>query len=62
MIADEAKPTKKNKIGTQLWGPSGGSVWNTPTADPKRGVLYFGTGEATSQPAANTTDAVRSSW
>jgi len=57
-IEEAPKPTRKNSIGTQLWGPSGGSVWNTPTADPKRGVIYFGTGEATNQPAPNTTDAV----
>jgi len=57
-IEEAPKPTRKNSIGTQLWGPSGGSVWNTPTADSKRGVIYFGTGEATNQPAPNTTDAV----
>jgi polyvinyl alcohol dehydrogenase (cytochrome) len=25
-IAEEARPTKKNKIGTQLWGPSGAPI------------------------------------
>ena len=31
--------------GTQLWGPSGAPVWNSPTVDATRGVLYFGTGQ-----------------
>ena len=58
MIDEPPQPTKRNSIGTQLYGPSGGSVWNTPTIDPRRGLIYFGTGEATSEPAAKTTDAV----
>ena len=58
VIEEPPKPTRKNAIGTQLYGPSGGAVWNTPTADPKRGVVYFGTGEATNEPAPNTTDAL----
>jgi polyvinyl alcohol dehydrogenase (cytochrome) len=58
VIDEPPQPTKRNSIGTQLYGPSGGSVWNTPTIDPRRGVIYFGTGEATSEPAAKTTDAV----
>jgi polyvinyl alcohol dehydrogenase (cytochrome) len=33
-------------------------VWNTPTPDPKLHLVYFGTGEATNQPAPKTTDAV----
>ena len=58
VIEEPPKPTRRNSIGTQLYGPSGGSVWNTPTADPKRGVVYFGSGEATNEPAPDTTDAV----
>lgn len=58
VIEEPPKPTHKNSIGTQLYGPSGGSVWNTPTVDPVRGVVYFGTGEATNEPAPKTTDAV----
>lgn len=58
VIEEPPEPTRKNSAGTQLWSPAGGSVWNTPTPDPKRGVVYFGTGEATSEPAPKTTDAV----
>jgi polyvinyl alcohol dehydrogenase (cytochrome) len=58
VIEEPPKPTRKNSIGTQLYGPSGGSVWNTPTPDPVRGLVYFGTGEATNEPAPKTTDAL----
>ena len=45
-ISDEPKPTRKTSLGTQLWGPSGGGVWNSPTIDPKRHALYIGTGDS----------------
>ena len=57
-IADAPKPIGKSKGGTQLWGPSGGGVWNSPTIDTKRKVLYIGTGDAYSQPAPPTSDAI----
>ena len=53
-----ATPRKKNKLGTQLWGPSGAPIWTTPAIDEKRGVLYVGSGENTSEPATDTSDAV----
>ncbi len=58
VIEEEPKPVRKNSIGTQLWAPAGGSVWNTPTVDPKRHAIYFGTGDASTEPAAKTTDAI----
>jgi polyvinyl alcohol dehydrogenase (cytochrome) len=45
-IPDEPKPYKKNAAGTQLYGPAGAAVWLAPTIDPKRGVLYVGTGNS----------------
>ena len=57
-IADAAKPTSKNKIGTQLYGPSGGGVWGSPTIDVKRRALYVGTGDSYSEPSVRTTDAI----
>ena len=33
-------------------------MWNTPTVDPKRHAVYFGTGDATTAPSPPTTDAV----
>jgi polyvinyl alcohol dehydrogenase (cytochrome) len=54
----KAEPQGKNAIGTQLYGPSGASVWSAPTIDAKRRVLYIGTGDNHSPPATDTSDAV----
>ncbi len=47
-----------NSIGVRLRGPSGAPIWSTPTVDAKRGVVYVTTGENTSHPATDTSDAV----
>ena len=57
-MTDDAKPTYKNELGVQMWGPSGAPVWTTPAIDAKRGVLYLGTGENTSSPATELSDAI----
>ena len=41
-------------IGTR----AGGAVWNSPTVDPVRNAVYFGTGDATTAPAPRTTDGI----
>lgn len=48
----------KNEIGTPLWGPAGAGVWNSPTVDLKRGVIYVGTGNGFTEPAAKTSDSI----
>ena len=53
-----AEKTYQNAVGTQMWGPSGGAVWNRPTVDAARGVVYFGTGENASSPATDMSDSV----
>jgi polyvinyl alcohol dehydrogenase (cytochrome) len=58
VIPQEARPTQKNKSGTQIWGPAGGAVWVAPAIDPTRGVLYVGTGNNYSPPATKFTDAI----
>jgi polyvinyl alcohol dehydrogenase (cytochrome) len=55
---DEAKQTQKSRVGTQMWGPSGAPIWNTPAIDEKRGLVYAGTGEQNSIPFVETTDAI----
>lgn len=57
-IPEEPKPTKKNSLGTQLWAPAGASIWSTPTIDAKRGAIYVSTGNAFTEPAAKTSDAI----
>ena len=56
-IAEEARPTKKNTVGTQLWGPSGAAIWSTPTIDPQRRLLYVTTGDNYSDPPTARSDA-----
>ena len=58
VIDERPRPVRKNSKGIQLWGPAGGSVWNSPTIDERRGALYFGTGDGTTYPPADTIDAV----
>lgn len=49
---------KTNARGIPVLAPSGAPVWNSPTIDEARGVLYVGTGEAYSSPAHEASDAV----
>ena len=57
-IATAAQPTEKNKVGVQMYGPSGAAVWSTPTFDEKRDIVYVATGDDYSHPAVKTSDAV----
>jgi polyvinyl alcohol dehydrogenase (cytochrome) len=57
-MMDDPKPTQKNPNGVQLYGPAGGSVWNSPTIDPVRHAVYFGTGDTETEPAQPLGDAV----
>jgi polyvinyl alcohol dehydrogenase (cytochrome) len=53
----ESHPTRKNQLGTQLWGPSGAAVWSAPTVDLPAQRLYVTTGNSYSEPVAATADA-----
>lgn len=57
-VAGRPRRTRRNRVGTQLWGPSGSAVWSTPTLDPPRGVLYVATGNNYSDPVTGSSDAV----
>jgi polyvinyl alcohol dehydrogenase (cytochrome) len=35
-ISEAPRPTKRNAMGTQLYGPSGAAVWSAPTIDVQR--------------------------
>ena len=56
-ITERALPTKKNAVGTQLYGPSGAGVWSSPAIDPLKKVLYATTGDNYSAPASNMSDS-----
>ena len=57
-VAQAAVATAKNSIGTQLYGPAGGAIWNTPTIDTRRNVLYVGTGNNFAPPATELSDSL----
>ena len=57
-IPGQPRETGRTSAGTRVLGPSGAPVWNTPTVDATRGVLYVGTGENYSSPADGNSDAV----
>jgi polyvinyl alcohol dehydrogenase (cytochrome) len=47
-----------NSVGTKLRGPSGAPIWTTPSIDLKRRTIYVTSGENTSHPATDTSDAI----
>ncbi|ARN75503.1 PQQ-binding-like beta-propeller repeat protein [Oceanicoccus sagamiensis] len=57
-IDEPPRVVGKNSIGTDQIAPSGSPVWNSPSIDTKRGVMYVGTGENYSSPANDTSDAI----
>jgi polyvinyl alcohol dehydrogenase (cytochrome) len=57
-ISDTARVTGKTKNGSDLWGPSGASIWSSPTVDSERHTIYAATGVNYSRPATKTSDAV----
>jgi polyvinyl alcohol dehydrogenase (cytochrome) len=58
VVPDEPKPYKTMANGVTLYKPAGGAVWNSPTIDPAKNAVYFGTGDATTAPAPKTTDGI----
>jgi len=58
MIPEAPTMVGKNAKGTPRWKPAGAAVWAAPTVDVERKVLYAATGNAYTDPAAPTSDAV----
>jgi len=54
----EPKPTRKSKTGVQYYGPSGATIWSSPTLDLKRKLVYVATGNGYSDPDIKTADAI----
>lgn len=53
-----AAVTSKTKSGTARLGPSGAPIWNSPTLDEARGLIYVGTGNNYSAPGTPLSDSV----
>ena len=47
----------KNRIGTQMWGPSGAPIWSSPAIDVQKNAVYVTTGNNYSGPATDRSDA-----
>jgi polyvinyl alcohol dehydrogenase (cytochrome) len=58
MISDEPQERGTSSAGVTLYGPAGASIWSAPTVDPKRGLIYVGTGNSYTGAAAPASDAV----
>lgn len=58
VVPEPLEDLGKNSIGTQVWGPAGASVWNAPTVDAKRGLIYVGTGNSYGPKVASTSDSI----
>jgi polyvinyl alcohol dehydrogenase (cytochrome) len=56
--APEAQPTRKSPSGIQYYGPSGATIWSSPTLDRKRKLIYVATGNGYSGPDIATADAI----
>lgn len=57
-IPEVPRPTSRNAIGTQLYGPAGAAIWSAPTIDVQRHAVYVATGNSYSDPPAETSDAI----
>lgn len=57
-VEDEARVVGRTAIGTEILGPSGASVWNTPTFSERRALLFVGTGNNHSHPATERSDSL----
>jgi polyvinyl alcohol dehydrogenase (cytochrome) len=57
-IPEPLRALGENSHGKQMWGPAGASVWNTPTVDAKRKLIYVGTGNSFGRVAAATSDSI----
>jgi polyvinyl alcohol dehydrogenase (cytochrome) len=54
----EPQPTRKSAAGVQYYGPSGATIWSSPTLDLKRKLVYVAAGNGYSGPDIKTADAV----
>lgn len=56
-VSPPAQPLRTNQMGVQLYGPSGGAIWSSPTIDLRNKRIYATTGDSYLDPASTTSDA-----
>jgi polyvinyl alcohol dehydrogenase (cytochrome) len=54
----EARPTRKNAAGTQLYGPAGAAIWSQPSVDARTGRIYVATGDSYTEVDAPRSDTI----
>jgi polyvinyl alcohol dehydrogenase (cytochrome) len=57
-VMEEAIQVGINSVGNPVYAPSGAPIWQAPSVDAKRRVVYVGTGQNYTRPASNSSDAV----
>ncbi|MGM0633010.1 MAG: PQQ-binding-like beta-propeller repeat protein [Pseudomonadota bacterium] len=57
-VMEEARQVGENSLGNPVLAPSGAPIWQAPSVDASRGVVYAGTGQNYSRPTSDTSDAV----
>jgi len=57
-IKEPAKQFKTNDLGTPMFGPAGGAIFNSPTLDNQRNLIYAGTGDSYTDVDTDSIDAV----
>jgi polyvinyl alcohol dehydrogenase (cytochrome) len=57
-VMDEPALVGQNSAGNPVYAPSGAPIWQSPSIDPSRNVVYAGTGQNYSRPTSDTSDAV----
>jgi polyvinyl alcohol dehydrogenase (cytochrome) len=57
-IMEEATQVGINSAGNPVMAPSGAPIWQAPSMDVERGVVYAGSGQNYTRPASHSSDAV----
>jgi polyvinyl alcohol dehydrogenase (cytochrome) len=57
-VVETPRPQGKTGVGTNIIGPSGAPVWNSPTYDAATSRVYFGSGQNYSSPADGNSNTV----
>jgi polyvinyl alcohol dehydrogenase (cytochrome) len=57
-IDEDAKQIGVSASGTKLFGPAGVAIFSAPTIDPKRKLVYAGTGNSYTQDSIGTANAI----